>query len=112
MSSETAIRIANRLGTDVSSRRNAASIRQEACALAKENGWCDIDCNGVRSMSDGFADELFAVLVEEKGEEWFLNHIRVENATDDTRLTILVAIRDRQARAAITAATGTEGESA
>ena len=46
-------------------------------------------------MSDSLADELFAVLIEERGDDWFCQHIRVQNLTPILRTTLLEAIQFR-----------------
>jgi hypothetical protein len=54
-----------------------------------------IDLAGVLSVSDSFADEFFAVLIAERGEEWFRRHVAIENSSDEVRAAIVRAIRAR-----------------
>ncbi len=88
----------DRLGTDISSRHQAAILRQEVVAVIDSRGadsTVDFDFAGVRTISDSLADELFAVLIEERGEAWFRQHIRVRNLTSILRTTLLQAIQSR-----------------
>ncbi|KKK62302.1 hypothetical protein LCGC14_3005680 [marine sediment metagenome] len=84
------------LGTDLSSRGCAAALRTRILQ-AVESGTprVVIDVTGVRSMSESFADELFAVLAERKGEKWFRQHIELQNLTTELRWSILSAISGR-----------------
>lgn len=87
-----------RLGTDISNRYQAAILRQEVATTIDAHGadsTIEFDFSGVRSMSDSLADELFAVLVEERSEDWFRQHIRVRNLTPLLRKTLLEAIQSR-----------------
>ena len=88
----------DRLGTDISNRYQAAILRQEVVATIDSCGadsTVEFDFAGVRSMSDSLADELFAVLIEERGDDWFCQHIRVQNLTPILRTTLLEAIQFR-----------------
>lgn len=82
------------LGQDISSRTRAADLRH-ALLAAVPNGPVHLDFAGVRTISDSFADELFAVLVAERGEEWFREHLRLINLAPALRATILEAISER-----------------
>lgn len=81
-------------GTDLSSRSTGRRIR-EVAELRAETGSVILDFAGVHSVTHSFADELLAVLVAQKGETWFKNHIRVRNHNSDIRLTLLDAIDQR-----------------
>jgi hypothetical protein len=54
-----------------------------------------IDLEGVYTISESFADELFGILVKQEGEEWFRQHIVVRNASADVRRSILSGIEKR-----------------
>lgn len=73
-------------GNDLASRATARQIRQQI------NQHTTFDCEGVRTISHAFADELFAVLVNDNGIEWFRQKIKVVNATPEVRTMILSAI--------------------
>ena len=86
------------LGSDLSSRARASALR--ARVVSAVEGGCQhvhVDLQGVRTISSSFADELFAVIVAAKGEEWFKAHIKVVNVSVSLRRTILEAIEDRLA---------------
>ena len=98
MTTQTFLR-RDRLGTDISNRYQAAILRQEVVTAIDSRGTGSIvefDFAGVRSMSDSLADELFAVLIEERGDDWFREHIRVQNLTPMLRKTLLEAIQFRR----------------
>lgn len=91
-----AIRVSELYGTDVSSRAHAAQLRiQIINSLCPTCERTTVDFTGVRTISDSFADELFGVLVEECGEDWFRQHIEVLGLDELTRATILEAVADR-----------------
>ena len=81
-------------GTDLSSRSTGARLRQQVLSLAKE-GRVVLDFADVRSVSHSFADEFLAVLVEEQGEPWFRDHVKLVNHSSAVRLAILDAIQYR-----------------
>lgn len=84
--------IATDIGVDISSRTRAAALRQ---AIEADCDITRLDFSGVRTISDSFADELFGVLVEQRGDEWFRTHVQVTNLSDALRATILEAIANR-----------------
>jgi hypothetical protein len=90
-------KLAESLGTDLSSRGNAATLRRELCAALD----CDpsttgvLDFEGVRTVSSSFADELVAVLVSERGEGWFKSRVRILHLTADIRNALLEAVSER-----------------
>jgi len=89
---EYTIHLARDHGTDLSSRQRAAELRGLALKQTESVGSVSFDFSDVRTVSESFADELLAVLVEEYGEEWFREHIRVLNPSQTVRFSILEAI--------------------
>lgn len=90
------VKIAERCGTDVSSRASAAQLRAEVLRLlAAGADVVTIDCAGVRTISGSFADELFAVLVVELGEDFFNEHVKVISLAELPRETVLEAVAER-----------------
>lgn len=88
--------ILEELGSDLSSRQRAASFRERIVAVvAQGQSPCGLDFSGVRSVSHSFADELFAVLVEVRGESWFKTNLKLSNLPPVVRQTILEAIHQR-----------------
>lgn len=87
------------IGTFLSSRTRARLLRQEVLAeLGHTEGPITFDLNGVECISDSFADELFAVLAVDKGEEWFAQRIKIINASREVRASILRALEGRFAQ--------------
>lgn len=88
-------------GTDLSSRTTGSRVRGIVLNhLADNGGTITIDCAGLRTLSESFADELFGILVVERGEEWFRTHVRVVGMSESTRVAILRAIDARLSRTA------------
>jgi hypothetical protein len=81
-------------GTDLSSRSTGGKLRRQVAALA-EHDTVVLDFEGVRSVSHSFADEFLAVLIQEQGEDWFRNHVKLVNHAVAVRTAILDAIQYR-----------------
>ena len=103
MTSEAKIQLSD-YGTDLSSRFIGVKVRR-AVEGARDDVHV-VDCSGVRTMSESFADELFGVLVLDYGTGWFRAHIRLEGASESVRVAILRAIDARMER---TRTTGVQG---
>lgn len=86
------IQVATHLGCFLSSRESAANLRTRALST---DGVCRFDFTGVVSVSDSFADELFAVIVQLKGHDWFSEHIHVTGHSPEIRNCILRAVHLR-----------------
>ncbi len=90
------IHISSQIGTDISSRTSAARLREEIVREVVNGVECvTLDFAGVRTVSESFADEFFAILASEFGDEWFRTHIRVVHLNPFHRKTILGAIAHR-----------------
>jgi hypothetical protein len=83
------------LGRHLSSRERARHLREEVLRYVQNPEKITVDLSGVRSVSDSFADEFFAVLVVQHGERWFREHILVIDALPEVRAAIIRAIRAR-----------------
>jgi hypothetical protein len=91
-----AIDIAETFGTDLSSRQRAAALRLHITAqTAAGITPVTLDFAGVRTVSESFADGAIAVLVAERGEEWFRQNVRLVNLTPSVRLSVLEAVDER-----------------
>ena len=87
------------MGEDLSSRDRARRLREELVREAGRDAQrLTFDFEGVRTLSDSFADELLAVLVEERGAEWFRQRVSLVNLSTDQRLIVLNAIDARLSR--------------
>ena len=88
------------MGKDLSSRDRARQLREAFLREVGANpGVLTFDFDGVRTLSDSFADELIAVLVQDRGEAWFREHVRLVNLSPSHRLIVLSAIEARLVRA-------------
>jgi anti-anti-sigma regulatory factor len=85
-------------GQDLASRKSAQLLRTQAEVAIRAGKTVIIDLTSVASMSESYADELFAVLVEENGLEWFSTNIKVlheSEQSDSVLRSIATAIRRR-----------------
>jgi len=89
------------LGHHLASRSRARLVREQVVAEIQVSGQpCDVDLTDVLSVSDSFADEFFAVLAADYGDEWFRSNIRIDAACDVVRGSIVRAIGARLDRVA------------
>jgi len=51
----------------------------------------------IQSIFESFADELFGVLVLERGFDFVIKHVKIINAADDVLRSIAVAMKRRRA---------------
>lgn len=80
----------------LASRERARRLREEVVATIERTGQkVAIDLTDVLSVSDSFADELFGVLAQTRGDRWFQKHIAVTGASAVVRSSIVRAIRAR-----------------
>lgn len=81
---------------DLASRHSAISLRQEIeIDLLDNKHLIYIDLNGVISISESYADELFGVLVIKYGIETVLNKLKIINVIDNV-LNTIVNVIDRR----------------
>jgi|GEM_PF-2476473 len=88
----TLISIAERLGTDVSSRANAAALR---CEIVAAGSPVVLDFSNVETVSDSFTDELIAVIVERYGKSWFREHVKIIGLNPLDRDSLVAVVRRR-----------------
>ena len=91
------------LGRYLSSRDRARVVRCSLEDALLQQPTVTIDAAGVVLVSHSFADELFGVLVQDHGDDWFRTHVRVINLAEPVRESILQAIHERLAVHAATA---------
>jgi anti-anti-sigma regulatory factor len=82
-------------GTDLSSRRTAAAIRQKILTDINEGFSVVIDLTEVKSISESYADEAFGVIVANHGLNWFIKNIHIESQRDPVIKSIASAINRR-----------------
>ena len=79
-------------GTDLSSTKLASELRQSILEEIDLGFNVEIDFNDVRSLSNGWTRNAFGVIVKEKGEDFFKNHILLSNMSKGVRKSILEGI--------------------
>ena len=82
-------------GTDLSGRSLAREIRARAVAAVASGESIELDFAGVRCASDSFLDELFGVLIQQKGKGWFNANVRVSNLDPATLRELLAVVQQR-----------------
>jgi hypothetical protein len=87
--------VLSKYGTDLSSRTTGTAARLVIDGIAKGHHRVVVDCNGIRTLSESFADEVFGILVAEHGKPWFKERISVIGLTESTRNAILSAVAER-----------------
>jgi len=81
------------IGKHLSSRDRARRLREQLVReIRGDECRAIVDLAGVRSVSHSFADEFFAVLVAERGADWFRRCIQFANASPGVRTAVLEAI--------------------
>lgn len=83
--------------TDLASRNLAAEERKKIVARLGDESRFTIDLKNVHSISESFADELFGVMVLEKGVSFVTSHLRLINANESVLRSIATAMRRRSA---------------
>jgi len=90
------VEIAKTFGTDLSSRQRAATLRLEITTQTAAGVTpVTLAFAGVRTVSESFADGAIAVLVVERGEQWFRQNVRLVNLSPSVRLSVLEAVDER-----------------
>jgi hypothetical protein len=87
-------------GAYLSSRVTAVRLRKQIECSVDEEDLVLVDMTNVESMSEGFADEAFAILVVTRGADWFRQSIQLTGVKPFIRDTILMAVLERRARVA------------
>lgn len=85
-------------GSDLASRVSARNLRNNVEQAISNGKLAVVDLTEVISISESYADELFAVLVEQHGLEWFANNVKVLHQapnSDNVLHSIATAIRRR-----------------
>lgn len=85
--------------TDLASRSVAAKDRAAIGEALSESQTIVVDLKNVASISESFADELFGVLVLEKGLAFVTRHLKIRNASESVLKSIAVAMQRRNVAA-------------
>lgn len=83
------------VGTDLASRQSAALLRSNINTILTSGHRVALDLSQVESISESYADELFGVLVLERGLVVFSKAVSVRGATRSVLRRIAGAIRER-----------------
>lgn len=87
-------------GSDLASRAQASRLRNKIENAVSSGKSAVVDLTEVISISESYADELFAVLVLNHDIEWFTNNIKLLHQSQSSAhvlLSIARAIRQRLA---------------
>jgi hypothetical protein len=76
-------------GSDLSSAKLATELRKSILDEIDLGFNVEIDFAGVRSLSNGWTRNAFGVIVKEKGEDLFKNHILLSNMSKGVRKSVL-----------------------
>jgi hypothetical protein len=79
-------------GSDLSSTKLATELRKSILEEIDLGFNIEVDFKGVRSLSNGWTRNAFGVIVKEKGEDFFKNHILLSNMTKGVKQSILEGI--------------------
>lgn len=81
--------------SDLASRRSAAKQRDCLVGLLENHATAAVDLSSVESLSESYADELFAVLIEEWGADTFFQRVFIKGAKPAVIRSIAQAISHR-----------------
>ncbi len=81
-------------GSDLSSTKLAAELRKSILEEINLGFNVEIDFKDVRSLSTGWTRNAFGIIVKEKGEDFFKNHILLSNMSKSVRQSVLEGIRE------------------
>ena len=79
-------------GADLSSTKLATELRKSILEEIELGFNVEVDFKDVRTVSTGWARNAFGVIVKEKGESFFKDHILVSNMGKFVRTSILEGI--------------------
>jgi hypothetical protein len=79
-------------GTDLSSTKLAAELRESILDEIDLGFNVEIDFKDVRSLSNGWTRNAFGAIVKTKGEDFFRSHILLINMSKKVRTSILKGI--------------------
>lgn len=81
-------------GADLSSTKLATELRKSILEEIDLGFNVEVDFKGVRSLSSGWTRNAFGVIVKEKGEQFFKDHILLSNMTKGVRESVLEGIAE------------------
>ncbi|HJX11326.1 MAG TPA: DUF4325 domain-containing protein [Candidatus Binatia bacterium] len=82
-------------GTDLASRKTAATVRHNVISQVAPGNRVIIDLSQIVSISYAYADELFGVLAAERSWEWFTKNLQLVGTKQSILRVIAEAINQR-----------------
>lgn len=79
-------------GTDLSSTKLASELRQSILEDIDLGFNVEIDFKGVRIVTNGWARNALGLIVRDKGDEFFKDHIVISNLDKSVRKNILEGV--------------------
>jgi hypothetical protein len=79
-------------GSDLSSTKLATELRKSILEEIDLGFNVEVDFKGVHSLSSGWTRNSFGVIVKEKGEEFFKNHILLSNMSKGVKKSAIEGI--------------------
>ena len=84
--------IAQMYGTDVSSTKLAFELREDILEHISLGFNVELDFKNIRTMTTGWSRNLIGLIVRDKGEQFFKDHITIKNMSDIVRTNMLEGI--------------------
>lgn len=79
-------------GTNLSSTKLASELRKNIEEDIELDFNIELDFEGVKSVTNGWARNLIGKLIKDNGEDYFKNHILLSNMAKNVRVNILEGI--------------------
>lgn len=79
-------------GTNLSSTKLASELRKSILEEIDLGFNVEVDFKGVRSVSNGWARNALGLIVRDKGDKFFRDHILISNADKYVRKSILKGV--------------------
>lgn len=88
------IPLAKVYGTDLSGIQLSSEFRRTIVQFI-DNGYnVEVNFEGVRTVTNGWTRNVFGILIHEKGDNYFMKHIKLSNMSDYIRITVLEGISE------------------
>lgn len=81
-------------GSDLSSTKKAFELHKSILEEISLGFNVELDFNGVRSITNGWARNVIGIIAKTKGEDFVKNHILISNMSKTVRKTMLEGIED------------------
>lgn len=79
----------------LSTRTDGEKYRNILLQEYRVTGHCEVNFEGINSITPSFADELFAKLTQEIGASQFTKSVTIKNANKEVKSAIIFAINNR-----------------